>query len=133
MITEFLKMCKILLVDDDGATNFYNQYILNKNLINCEIIILNDGFKALEYIKNEALPDFIFLDINMPVMNGIQFLEEAKKWLKAKLDHMRIFVMMSVILPEDKLQSIQDAQNVEIIKSKTLTNENIHKIFFNKN
>jgi len=125
-------MNKILLVDDDGATNFYNQYILKKNQICCEVIVLNNGLEALEYLKNEALPDFIFLDINMPIMNGIQFLEEAQKWFKVKLDHVKIFIMMSVVLPEDRLRKIHDIKNVEIIEGKIFTNENIAKIFFKK-
>ena len=124
-------MGRILLVDDDTATNFYNKFLLKKNKIDCEIITLDNGLKALEYLKNEAIPDFIFLDINMPVMDGIQFLEEAQKWSRAKFDKIKIYVMMSVNLSEDKLQKLHKIRKVEIIKRKVLTNEDIDKFFQN--
>lgn len=122
-------MGKILLVDDDTATNFYNKFLLKKNKIDCEIITQINGLQALEYIKNEGIPDFIFLDINMPVMDGIQFLEEAQKWAHGKLDKTKVFVMMSVSLSEDKLQKLHKIRKVEILKRKVLTNEDIDKLF----
>ena len=122
-------MSKILLVDDDTATNFYNQYILKKNNVGYEIITRDNGLSALEYIKNNSFPKYIFLDINMPVMDGIQFLEEAKKWAKAELEKVKVFVMMSVTLPEEKLKQLQNIQEVEILKRKVLTDLDIDTIF----
>lgn len=122
-------MGRILLIDDDTATNFYNRYILKKNNIDYEIITLDNGLSALEYIKNNSFPKYIFLDINMPLMDGIQFLEEAKKWAKGELEKVKIFVMMSVSLPEEKLKQLQTIQKVEILNRKVLTDMDINTIF----
>lgn len=122
-------MNKILLVDDDLATNFHNRYVLKKSIGECEIEMLDNGLKALEYIKNNDVPDFIFLDINMPVMDGIKFLEEAQKCCSEALDKVKVFVLISVDLTEDRLQRLNSIRNVEILKGKMLTEEYINSIY----
>lgn len=76
------KLHKILLVDDDTITNFMNERLLKKLNISEEVKVSINGLEALNYIKDESsskeCPELIFLDINMPVMNGIEFLESFK-------------------------------------------------------
>ena len=68
---------KILLVDDDTAMTYLNKLMLKENTINCQMDECLNGSEALAYIKNtQSLPDIILMDINMPVMDGLQFLEE---------------------------------------------------------
>jgi len=74
----------ILFIDDDKVTNFYNRKIVNKYQKVKNIISVNSGRSALEYlldieVKNAIKPDLIFLDINMPGMSGWEFIEEYKK------------------------------------------------------
>jgi len=126
-------MNKILLIDDDVPTNFYNQYILKKHSNNCEIIVKTNGSEALEYLKKAALPHLIFLDINMPVMNGFEFLEEAKRCFKGKWEQTKIFIMMGVELPEAGRHQIDADDNINIINSKMLTKVDIDNIILNKN
>lgn len=72
----------ICIIDDDKVYTYMLKKMIQK-LGNCQTVInYSNGFEALESIKksiaeNETnvLPDIIFLDINMPVMNGWQFLE----------------------------------------------------------
>src|SRR5690606_32947414 len=74
------KLNCILLVDDDPDDNFYHQIIINEmNIVN-NIDIARNGIEALEYLKTEDQlpPDLIFLDLNMPKMNGWEFLEQYK-------------------------------------------------------
>jgi len=124
-------MNKILLIDDDAPTNFFNQYILKKHTINCEIVVKTNGLEALEYLETEALPDLILLDINMPIMNGFEFLDQAKRSFKDKWEQTKIFIMMSVELPEESFRKIDAADNVNIINSKILTKVDIENIFLN--
>lgn len=72
---------KVCVIDDDDIY----QYLLRKELKSTKIVnkilVFSDGAKAMEYLLKmkdhpEELPDVVFLDVNMPVMNGWQFLDE---------------------------------------------------------
>ncbi len=74
----------ILFIDDDKVTNFYNRKIVNKYKKVKNVISVDSGKSALEYLLNaetnaSSIPDLIFLDINMPGMSGWEFIEEYKK------------------------------------------------------
>ncbi len=66
------KLNCILLVDDDPDDNYYHQIIINEMSVVNQIDTVGNGIEALEYLKkeNQIPPDLIFLDINMPKMNG---------------------------------------------------------------
>lgn len=67
----------VLLIDDDPVTNIINTRILNKHFT-FKVIVFTDALEALNRLKNRSIPefpDFIFLDINMPEMDGWDFLE----------------------------------------------------------
>jgi CheY-like chemotaxis protein len=73
-----------LLIDDNEIDNFINKKLLQKTQFSQDIVEVFSGIKALEYLKEnmhapEKLPDIIFLDIMMPVMDGFEFLEEYDK------------------------------------------------------
>jgi CheY-like chemotaxis protein len=77
------KFKKILLIDDDAITNFINSNVIKKAGMAEVIQVTVNGAEALEYIKhdckNENLyPDLIFVDINMPVMDGFEFVTEFR-------------------------------------------------------
>lgn len=78
------KINTVLFIDDDRVTNFYNERVVSKHQNFKNTISVNSGKAALEYLmkvetKNAIKPDLIFLDINMPAMNGWEFIEEYKK------------------------------------------------------
>ena len=69
----------ILLVDDDPIANFINKRLLEKMQIAKEVKVLLNGEEAIDYVKEVienslSLPEYIFLDINMPVMDGFEFI-----------------------------------------------------------
>jgi CheY-like chemotaxis protein len=105
----------VLLIDDDDATNFYHKVVINKVGCAKQVVAVRNGKAALEYLKstengNHPKPDLIFLDINMPAMNGWEFLEEYKlldKNQRAKV----IMIMLTTSLnpaDEEKANSISD-------------------------
>ncbi|MDP5230152.1 MAG: response regulator [Cellulophaga sp.] len=117
------KVFKILLVDDDGITNFITKSKL-KNLGFENVNAVANGRLALDYLKNEV-PDLIFLDINMPVMDGFDFLTHKEK-NKVCPD-----VPVIVLSSSDRIQDQQFAKNfnnvVDYIE-KPLNYEKIHRL-----
>lgn len=92
----------IMLIDDDHLTNFYNKIILEKGNAANEIVVFENGKTALEYLKdNDNKVDLILLDINMPLMNGWQFLEHYDK-LDDKRKAKMIIMLTSSAHSDDK-------------------------------
>ena len=78
------KLHCIMLIDDDPATNFYHRIILRDGGWAQKIVEVKNGEEALQYLQtpfgiDNPRPSLIFLDINMPRMNGWEFLEAYKK------------------------------------------------------
>lgn len=73
---------RILLVDDDPVSNFITKRLLSKLDIAREIIVCSNGFDAIQFLTNakeSQLPDMILFDLNMPGMNGFEFVELYKR------------------------------------------------------
>ncbi len=98
-----------LLIDENEIDNFINERMITSCNFANKVIVKNSGPAALEYIKNalannEPMPEIIFLDLNMPVMDGFGFLEEfdliAKDHGHIK-DDCKVIVLSSSISPVD--------------------------------
>lgn len=93
------KSFNFCIVDDDEIYQYtIKKTIKSLNLAN-SIIAFSDGEEALNFMienlnKDEELPDIILLDINMPIMDGFQFMEEYIK-IKPKLGKKIIIYMVS--------------------------------------
>ncbi|MFD2917665.1 response regulator [Psychroserpens luteus] len=106
----------ICIVDDDDIY----QYTVMKTLKSLElvknIIVFSDGEEAINFMldninKENELPDVIFLDINMPIMDGFQFMEEYVK-IKSKVGkNIIIYMVSSSVDPID----IEKAKNISAI------------------
>jgi CheY-like chemotaxis protein len=74
------KYKRVLLIDDNEVDNFVNQKIISSTDFAESIIVKQSGQAGLDYLKScteeNHLPDIIFLDILMPVMDGFEFLEQ---------------------------------------------------------
>jgi CheY-like chemotaxis protein len=97
----------ILLIDDDLAINFLHKRVLTKLAVGETIVSLYNGAEAINEVRslNNSLTEddlvLIFLDINMPVMDGWGFLENFKTIYKELKFQCKIIVLSSSINPDD--------------------------------
>lgn len=102
-----------LLIDDDKFTSFYNEKIVNKHQHFGTVVSVTNGKAALEYlqsaIEGEALkPDIIFLDINMPAMNGWEFIEAYNNMFAPKFTaNIKLVILTTSSSPDDFEKSKQ--------------------------
>ncbi|MFD0964221.1 response regulator [Pseudofulvibacter geojedonensis] len=119
---------RIMLVDDDHTTNFYNEIMLKQNNVSKDIIIFQSGKEALEYLDtgNEKV-DLILLDINMPIMNGWQFLEQFNQ-LDEKKREAIIIVMLTSSINSDDRKRTEAFQSVKKFINKPLNKHSINEV-----
>ena len=79
---------KVMFVDDDAINNEINQLLFKKLYPNIEVITKSSVDKAIEYLLDSTVqnPDKIFLDINLPIKSGCDFLSEFKKLNISNID-----------------------------------------------
>lgn len=101
-----VKLSHLLLVDDDPTTNFFNRHLIEKMNVCEEIHEAGNGQEALDRIEELRLlgqaPDMILLDINMPIMNGFEFLEQYSK-LDQKIQESVVICMLTTSLAQPDL------------------------------
>ena len=119
---------EIMLIDDDRATNYLSKYVID-DLDCCNQLTVHDMAQdALDDLLGrinyqQALPEIIFLDLNMPRMNGWEFLEQYKEFdlsLFTKVPD--IYVLSTTMNPQDLLK----AESIKVVTkfyAKPLTGE----------
>ena len=121
----------ILLVDDDESDNYFHKMVIQDAGVCNQIKVATDGRNALDYIKKSGKanhsqelpkPNIIFLDINMPGMNGFEFLEEYQK-LDENLKSEIVIVMLSTSVNPDDYKKAMGFEEVREFHNKPLTVE----------
>jgi CheY-like chemotaxis protein len=116
---------KVLLVDDDAATNFLAELAFKNLDIANEIQVASDGLMASLLLKPNSCPEIIFLDIRMPRMDGFEFLENLTRMDLCQ--NVKIVMLTSSTRLEDKKKALAYNTVVDYIE-KPLTEELIKKI-----
>jgi CheY-like chemotaxis protein len=124
------------LIDDESIFNLISSKIISRSGWQGEVRVFISARTALEEIKmhiaNEGnLPDFIFLDIRMPEMDGFQFLEELINLPKEPLKFIRVFMLSSSLDQKEIIRSKQFTM-VKGFLSKPMDIQTIKDIFYNK-
>ena len=119
---------KILLVDDDAGANFLNRIYLNNYNVVSQIDTALNGREAIDYLaaSNEC-PDIILLDINMPVLDGFEFLKIFNEQNKCSTVS-KIFMLTSSTREEDRIAAMS-SKYVKGYFDKPLTTSHIEEMF----
>lgn len=123
-------MIKVLLLDDDELANELVVYILELAGIT-DYRICTSGEEALKYLNkcsNEnRFPDVIFVDINMPGMNGFEFVEQYEKTYYPQNPESRIIMLTNSVLASEKKQAMRH-ESVYNFWNKPLTHERLQEL-----
>ncbi len=122
----------VMLVDDNDTDNFISKRIIEITNFAEEVIVKSSGKSALDYLNDNAgdasnLPEIIFLDINMPIVDGFVFLYEFEKFNLNIKDHCKVIILSS---SDNKRDIDKIVNNDYVIKfiTKPLTEKSLEEI-----
>lgn len=114
----------IALIDDDVTTNFIHKTKLLKLYPNANISLFNNGKEALDNLLKNNQFDYAFLDLNMPVMNGLEFLQHHKNLpINQKIKKIILFI------EQDLADDFIAKNEIFMHLTKPLNDEKINSIF----
>lgn len=118
----------VMLLDDNELDNFINQKILETHHFARKIYTSTSGKSALEFLNNLLLlddldegkdsifPEMIFIDINMPIMDGMQFIAALNKLTQPKLKKCKLVILTSSMFDDDKYKAKQLREDIAFLK-----------------
>lgn len=116
----------VLLIDDEHLFNFINKEIIKMETFAGTVNSHMNAKKALQELKTLSecgslgFPEVIFLDINMPVMDGWEFLQEFEKLPEPVISKCKVYILSSSIDPSD-VEKSKSYKSVKDFFSKPLT------------
>jgi len=119
----------VVLIDDDSISNFITEKLILREAFAQKVQCFLSAEQALSYFKsliqgNGTFPDLIFLDLNMPGMDGCKFIEAYKNLPGTYTSQCRLFMLSSAVDAKDIVQA-KSLEEVEGFISKPLTIEDI--------
>ena len=127
----------ILLIDDNVDDNYFHSRVIRKANAAQDIKTAATGEKALEYFElgkqnpgQYPLPDLVFLDINMPGMNGFDLLEKITEEKIITKDRPVIIVMLTSSLNpgDEKMATEKYSNEIKAFQNKPLTQEVLNEL-----
>ncbi len=126
------KISRVLLVDDDDDANHFQEKIIRKNNFAENIDKAVNGVEALDYLNDcikgkHPLPEIIFLDLNMPKMDGWTFLEKYNQLSEEVKSKITLIILTSSINPDDA-EKAKKTPEVKGYKNKFLNANQLDEI-----
>lgn len=125
---------KVMIIDDDEINNFLCKKIIQVSGMAKDVYSFLSAQKGLEFLnlnkneKPEDLPDLIFLDINMPVMNGWDFLDEFRQIGIDSIKEIPVVILSSSVYQMD-IDKSKNYSEVKEFVSKPLSNETLNNLW----
>jgi len=125
-----------MLLDDNELDNFINQKIIEANHFAAKIYVNTSSKSALEFLNNlsilstesvDIFPEIIFVDLNMPMMDGFQFIENLLKNLPEKSKSLKLAVLTSSTNPNDRQKANSISKNI-VFLNKPLTQQMLDQL-----
>jgi CheY-like chemotaxis protein len=123
---------KVILIDDNNIVNFINRRTIESCGFSDNILEYTSAKKALKFLgevakEPEQIPDLIFLDIKMQLMNGFEFLDNFVKLPASVKDKSKIIMLSSSLLDADKEHAMQ-YESVVAFFNKPITRDKLNQI-----
>jgi len=122
----------VLLIDDSEIDVLVNRRLIELTRFASKVIITHNGEQALNFLRNECIseetiPDWIFLDLHLPVMSGFEFLEIFSSMPDAIRQKSRIIILSAIQKQETKDELLKH-ENVFGQVNKPLTQGILHDL-----
>jgi CheY-like chemotaxis protein len=111
------KLSCILLIDDDVPTNFYNRKVIEKIDCTDHVEVCSSAEQGLAFLKSQfrggesPKPELIFLDVNMPGMDGWEFLEAYEELPDVQKGNVLVVMLTSSVNPDDERKALEKGAN----------------------
>ena len=99
------RLRKVVLIDDNETTNFLNERLLNRLGVTDEVEVFvdaNEGFRHVWGSANLPRPELVFVDLRMPGIDGIEFLELYRSLSPNVRAHTKLAILTTSMLPSDR-------------------------------
>lgn len=120
----------VMCIDDDDMTRMLLEFVFEDTQFCAKLVTAINGKEGLDYFENQfqlpyegrELPDVIFLDLNMPVVNGWAFLDYLENKAEFFVTQVKVIVLSSSVNPTDRVRAEEHPLVIKFI-SKPLVQE----------
>ena len=126
----------VMLVDDSELDNFINEKIIESSHFSRTVYVNTGSKSALEFLNNLSLiskdkedifPEVIFIDLNMPIIDGFQFINYLLEMKNEKANKCKLVILTSSVHPEDR-NKVKNISEKIIFLNKPLTEQMLEKV-----
>lgn len=125
----------VLTIDDDEVTQFLNKIHLNAEKFCNNVVKAYNGLEAIEFFRKldsgeismDSFPEIIVIDLNMPLMDGWEFVEAFKNEFPHFEDKTKIFILSSTINPADQ-ERANNEKSIKAFLEKPLNVNNLKNV-----